>query len=105
LEDWFLKNLEPEKYQYSPDSKEPPTDLQTCLRSKSRFEITHYKIQNRKVYKEKKTDHLWYVDNMHYGGSAHLEVFDKTGKRHLGEANLYGIIDYNKADSTKKTGI
>ena len=35
----------------------------------------------------------------------HYEVFDKTGRKHLGEANLEGTIDSGKADPSKHLDI
>lgn len=55
-------------------------------------------IQGAIVYKEIDTGHYWYMDNLH---KTHYEVFDKLGKKHLGEANLDGVINYNKADPGK----
>lgn len=47
------------------------------------------------VYKEKETNYLWYLDRFH---NDHYEVFDSTGRNHLGEADIVtGIIDRNKA--------
>ncbi len=111
--EWIEQNLDIEKYHYDINSESPPTDLQTCLRSKVRFEETNYRCQGRKVYREIKEKRLWYVDNNHTGKKAllgkgkkpHLEVFNETGKTHLGEANLEGIIDFNKFDLEKKIEI
>lgn len=55
-------------------------------------------VQGAIVYKEKDTGHYWYLDNFH---KTHFEVFDATGKRHIGEADLEGNIDYGKADKRK----
>ncbi|MEM6299433.1 MAG: hypothetical protein AAF740_12165 [Bacteroidota bacterium] len=63
------------------------------------FQLTELKVQGKKVYQEKKTGRFWYLDNLHRD---HFEVFDKTGKIHLGEANMQGEIDESKADSDKK---
>jgi hypothetical protein len=41
------------------------------------------------------------VDNLHCGKAAHLEVFNSTGKQHLGEADLQGNIDRSKRDTQK----
>lgn len=51
---------------------------------------------------KKKTRHYWYVDNLHYGEAAHLEVFDSHGKKHIGESDLEGNIDKTKSDSHKR---
>lgn len=48
-----------------------------------------------KVYKEKETGYLWYLDMLH---GNHYEVFDSTGKIHIGEADVStGRIDRSKA--------
>ena len=46
------------------------------------------------------TGNYWYIDNLHFGKAAHLEVFDKTGL-HIGEADLQGNIDTTKQDRNK----
>lgn len=87
-------------YDYS--SKEPPADCQTILSDTKRFERTGRPYQQgRKVYQEIETKYYWYVDNMHFGESAHLEVFDSNGV-HLGESDLSGNIDRMKIDTFKK---
>lgn len=87
---------------YDQNSQKPPTDSQTILRDHDRFEPTNYKFGGRKIYQEKSTGYLWYVDNLHFGQSAHLEVFERTGKRHLGESDLDGNLDREKSDTNKK---
>jgi len=111
LDLWIEENLDKTIFEYDNSSDIPPTDLQTCLKDKSRFEMTNEKCQNRKIYREIETKKLWYVDNEHTGKKAlqgkgklpHLEVFEPNGKKHLGEANLEGIyIDETKKDKNKK---
>ena len=87
--------------EYSFDSTKSPTDKQTILRDTTRFKKTANKCQGRVIYLESNTERYWYVDNFHEGEAAHLEVFDKTGKNHLGEADLDGNINYSKSDSDK----
>lgn len=55
-------------------------------------------VQGASVYKELATGYYWYMDNFH---KTHYEVFDSSGKKHLGEASLDGIIDKKKADKGK----
>lgn len=55
-------------------------------------------VQGSIVYKEKATGHYWYLDNLH---KTHYEVFDAAGKKHIGEADLEGNIDCEKADKKK----
>ncbi|HAN93615.1 MAG TPA: hypothetical protein DCQ33_16250 [Nitrospira sp.] len=45
----------------------------------------------RQVYREQATGRFFYVDNLHYGGGAHLEVFDPN-EHHLGKADLQGNL-------------
>ena len=54
--------------------------------------------QGASVYREKQTGYYWYRDMLH---KTHYEVFDGTGKKHLGEADLNGKLDMSKADKTK----
>lgn len=56
-------------------------------------------VQGAKVYKEISTGKLWYIDMLH---KDHYEVFDSTGKIHIGEASIDGQIDTSKKDSNKK---
>ncbi len=67
----------------------------------NRFERTQSQYDGRTIYKERETGYLWYVDNLHYGKAAHLEVFDKTGNNHIGESDLEGNIDRAKSDKKK----
>jgi len=101
LEFWLEHKLNVSQLEYSLDSKEPPRDKQTILRDTTRFKKTANKCQARVIYLESNTERYWYVDNLHYGQASHLEVFDKTGKNHVGEADLDGNINYSKSDSDK----
>ena len=76
---------------YDTALKRPPRDEETVLADRSRFARTG-KVERkcrRQVYVEIETGHLWYVDNLHYGDAAHLEVFSSTAQ-HLGEAEIHG---------------
>jgi hypothetical protein len=102
VEFWYMKNRD-KRYQYEANANIPPSDEQTILVNSAIFEQTSLPLQGgRKVYRHLKNRTYWYVDNLHIGKAAHIEVFDSNGKKHLGEANLQGILDYSKADSTKK---
>ena len=102
LNNWLEKVLQLSAFEYDDSSKSPPTDKQTILRDSSRFKITSLAFQGgRRVYQEAETGYYWYVDNLHYGKSAHLELFNLQGI-HLGEADLEGKIDFNKSDPTKR---
>ncbi len=85
--------------EYSPDSTEPPTDEQTMLRDASRYVSTKETYKGRRIYQEVLTKRFFYVDSLHFGPKAHIEVFDKRGK-HLGEADLDGKL----MPHTKKRG-
>lgn len=70
------------------------------LKDKTRFDkCPDIQVKGSTVYKEKGTGYLWYFDNFH---GTHYEVFDKTGNKHLGEADLNGKLDRSKADKDKK---
>lgn len=88
---------------YPNDAREPPRDEQTCLRDAERFEpVPNFLVQGRQVYRHLARGELYYVDNLHSGGSAHLEVFDKRGRNHRGEADLEGGLRPDTRDKTKK---
>lgn len=88
------------KLEYSLDATIPPKDEQTILQDKTRFQKTSYRFQERIIYCELSTGKYWYIDNLHYGKAAHLEVFDKSGF-HIGEADLQGNIDTDRRDKDK----
>ena len=94
LENWFNFNFDPP---YDVKSNSPPTDEQTILIKSNKFNKTKETCQGRSIYQEIGKNRYWYVDNLHYGKTAHLEVFDKH-RKHLGEADLEG----NNIDGTKK---
>ncbi|WP_293083573.1 hypothetical protein [Okeania sp. SIO3B5] len=101
LENWLETSCQLSQFNYDESCTNPPNDKQTILRDTNRFESTQKQHDGRKIYKEKETGYIWYVDNLHYGKSAHLEVFDKTGKNHIGESDLEGKIDRAKSDKNK----
>jgi hypothetical protein len=105
LECWLEHKLNLSKLEYSLDSEEPPRDEQTILRDTIRFRKTSSRCQERVIYYELTTGRYWYVDNLHNGTASHLEVFDKTGKNHLGEADLNGNINYSERDFKKNIDI
>ncbi|MBD2774813.1 hypothetical protein ICL16_22765 [Iningainema sp. BLCCT55] len=101
LEHWLEYKLRLSQVEYATYATEPPRDEQTILRDTTRFEKTSFRVQGRIIYCELATGRYWYVDNLHFGEAAHLEVFDKTGNNHLGEADLDGTIDNLKRDANK----
>ena len=100
LEKWLELNLQLSRFEYDFDSTTPPTDEQTLLIDKALFLKTKNIFHGRAIYKEIKTNHFWYVDNLHFGAKSHIEVFTSTGS-HIGEADLNGCINYTKCDNTK----
>ncbi|MBD2482493.1 hypothetical protein H6G57_10755 [Planktothrix sp. FACHB-1365] len=100
LDSWLEHILNLSRLEYDESSKDPPTDEQTILREEKRFEKTSSYYQGRAMYREIDTGRYWYVDNLHCGKAAHLEVFNKAG-HHLGEADLKGKIDKSKKDKDK----
>ncbi len=104
LEDWLEHTFNLSCSVYDELSNDPPTDEQTILRDKQRFQKTSFRWHDRAIYREVATDRYWYVDNLHCGKSAHLEVFNKA-KTHVGEADIEGNIDECKQDENKKLDI
>ncbi|MEH2255514.1 MAG: hypothetical protein V7K60_04755 [Nostoc sp.] len=100
LEYWLENKFNLSSLEYSLDATESPRDEQTLLRDTTRFRKTSFRYDGRFVYCEFTTSWYWYVDNLHEGKAAHLEVFDKRGF-HLGEADLQGNIDTAKKDKDK----
>lgn len=82
----------------------PPTDEQTCLADRQRFMRTNFDVQGRRIFLEKTSERRMYVDNLHYGAKAHLEVFDRY-KRHLGAALLTGVLISGTRDKNKDNKI
>lgn len=78
--------------QYNFNSKIPPRDHESILVDTNRFQMTSYTYDGRIVYCENDTGNLCYIDNYHYGRSAHIEVFSKTARKQI---DVYCI------DSTK----
>ncbi len=101
LENWLEDKLNLSQHEYNYDSPVPPTDAQTVLRDNTRFEATSTFPQGKRIYREAKTGYFWYVDNLHAGYGAHLEVFNAQGT-HIGEASLAGIIDSSKAKKGRR---
>ncbi|CAD5975852.1 hypothetical protein [Planktothrix agardhii] len=100
LKDWLEHTFNLSRLEYDESSKDPPTDEQTILREEKRFKKTSRCYHGRSMYHEIDIDRYWYVDNLHFGKAAHLEVFNKAGN-HLGEADLKGNIDESKKDEDK----
>ena len=106
LQNWIEKKLNLSRIEYDLSSKDPPLDRQTVLIDSQRFEYTQriHKPSGRKIYREILSGRYWYIDNLHFGQKSHIEVFDPTGKKHIGEADLIrGEVDQTKADPDKKS--
>lgn len=92
-----LKNGVPEYQKWYGELQKART---FSLENNPDFELTTISpVQGQKVYRHKRRGTLWYKDNFHKN---HYEVFDKTGRVHLGEANERGQLDRSKADPDKK---
>lgn len=67
-----------------------------------RFDIAHDQFKHThgaQVYKERDTGYYWYIDTFHKN---HCEVFDETGRTHLGIADIKdGKLDRTKSDLKK----
>ncbi|MFB2918961.1 hypothetical protein [Aerosakkonema funiforme] len=100
LEYWLEHTLNLSCSVYDEVSSDPPRDEQTILREKERFQRTKFRYDGRTIYYEVTTARYWYVDNLHSGKAAHLEVFNQAGS-HLGEADLEGNINESKRDKNK----
>lgn len=61
-------------------------------------------INGAVVYKEITTNRYWYLDTFHKS-NPHYEVFDSTGKIHIGEASIDGKIDTSTKDNTKEINV
>lgn len=79
--------------------KRVPQDHETFL-SGDDFKRTKIRVKGAQVYEK---DGLYYYrDTLHVGEASHIEVFDRTGRKHLGEADpISGVLDESKADPNK----
>ena len=76
-------------------------ELKGILKNIKRFrKISREGEPNR--YFEISTKRYWYLDELHRN---HFEVFDSTGKNHLGIADLEGNIDETKKDPSRSIEI
>lgn len=71
-------------------------DAEAFLKTDS-FRPTARVIKGARMYRNVRTNQYWYLDTFH---KTHFEVFDAQEK-HLGEADLNGILIPNTADKTK----
>ena len=102
LWDHLASILSIDRLRYPDDATRPPRDWQTVLRDQTRFLRTDRpRVQGRRVYEESSTGFLWYVDNMHFGRGAQIEVFKHNGTYHVGVASVAGTIDETKRDPAR----
>ncbi len=104
ISNWFIEVglIDPNTI-YNPKSKLPPTDEQTVLIDKSKFERTSFPKNNgRTVYRLIGTDQLWVVDGAtkHATDKAHIEIFHEVTRKHLG-TSLYNEINLNEKYKVK----
>lgn len=78
------------------------SQISFSLRNKSIFKDTGKVRIKQKIYQNLQTGCYWYFDYYHKENKIHFEVFDSTGKNHLGEADSDGIIKPNTIDDRKK---
>lgn len=100
LQNWLEIKLSLSIIEYDFLSRYPPKDLQTVLRDTQKFQKTQNIYDGRSVYREIQNDRYWYVDNLHFGQAAHIEVFNAQGE-HIGESDLDGNVDKTKQDANK----
>jgi len=102
LQTWLEAVFKLSRYRYDYTAQTPPTDEQTILLNTIFFKLSSLSpYDGRKIYREVQANRYWYVDNLHYGYAAHLEVFDLQGS-HIGEASLDGKLDLTKQDPRKR---
>ena len=107
VREWLKRHLELSRWEYDYNSNSPPADEQTILRDQTRFKRTSKLSPHgkRNIYLEISTNKYWYVDNFHKGNASHLEVFDRTGRQHIGEADLDGGFISGSSDTSKKLNL
>lgn len=64
------------------------------------FVVTPLVWGKQRIYRKKSDGSYWYFDFFHKDNKLHYEVFDSEGK-HMGEADMNGIVNYSKKDSNK----
>lgn len=72
------------------------------LKDSRRFINTGKHKNGAVIYKDIQTGYYWYKDTLHTGKTEHYEVFDSTGRTHLGEAGIDGVLDSSKANRAKR---
>lgn len=92
------------KHKYDKNSTHPPRDYETILSDTSLFKLAENEPlqNNRKVYKRIDADEFWYVDNYHFGNSAHLEVFDAKSRKQIAVSRVNSIDFFRELKSYEK---
>lgn len=54
------------------------------------------------MYKRVGTSELWYVDNLHYGRDAHLEVFNETTKKQIAVSHIEMMDSFRNLTNAEK---
>lgn len=80
--------------------KENSNNRTFSLLNVDEFERTNYLHDKMRIYRNLSSGDYWYYDYFHKDNKEHFEVFDATG-HHKGEANINGVIDTTKRDSSK----
>lgn len=91
FDEWIQSHFSLSALVYIGTEDTPPKDSQTMLKNKILFRETSFINQGRVVYEEIMTRRYYCVDNLHYGQTAHIEVWDKRGG-YLGEIDLHGEV-------------
>ncbi len=88
--------------QYGRDNKVKVLDEQTILTDPTLFTPTDHRSQGRVIYKRNDVPEYWYVDNLHTGGSAHLEVFKSSDMHFKGTCDIDDITTFREAPRSKR---
>lgn len=87
---------------YDKNSSCPPHDDETILVDSNVFAVTGHSYQGRKMYRRTGTEELWYVDNLHYGQDAHIEVFNENTKKQIAVSRIDKIDFYRDLTESEK---
>jgi len=88
---------------YDANSIIPPRDEESMLSNTSLFQLTSFPLQQgRKVYQEISTGNLCYIDNIHYGKAAHIEVFSATSRKEIDTYCINRIAQHHELTDKEK---
>ena len=88
--------------EYDVTSSIPPRDEETILADTAKFEPTENRYQGRVMYRRIGTNHLCYVDNMHCGTAAHIEVFNEATKKQVCKLKIHVDEVFKPLTTTEK---